>query len=506
MHELLTSKQMSEADRLTIISGTPGLTLMERAGKAVAKRAGQMFPMNGLILVLCGPGNNGGDGFVAARLLQEQGRHVNLALLGERAQLKGDAAIAASKWSGPVVGFCPVELQGVAGIIDALFGAGLTRDITGNTVKMIDQVNQTGVPILAVDLPSGIDGSNGALRGTAIKATHTISFFRPKPGHLLFPGRDYCGSTEIANIGISKKVLDDIRPQTFHNDPALWRSCFPRPAFSDHKYDRGHGVVISGGPDSTGAARLAAMAALRIGAGLVTLASPVDALAINAAHLTAIMVKSFADRPSLGSLLEDERKNCVVIGPGNGVNDETCNTVLDLLGTDKAVVIDADALTSFCNRPTVLFEAIRKRHAPTILTPHDGEYQRLFKHDLSLAETKDDSRLARARSGAAMSGAILILKGPDSVIAEPTGRAVINNNAPPFLATAGSGDVLAGMVGGLLAQHMSPFEAACAAVWLHGDAAADFGPGLISEDLPKALPAAIDRLNATLKMKEQLHD
>lgn len=492
MPELLTSEQMGHADSLTIFAGTPGIELMERAGVAVAQKAMEMFGEKASILVLCGPGNNGGDGFVAARWLRDHGVDVRLVLLGAREQLKGDAALAARMWTDPIRAFSTQELKRANGIIDALFGAGLTRDLTGPVAKIVTAVNTSGLPVLAVDLPSGIDGSNGQIQGVAIKATCSISFFRRKPGHVLFPGREYCGPVELVDIGIRAKVLKEIKPQTFVNDPALWRSSLPRPHLTSHKYQRGHAVVVSGGPESTGAARLAAMSALRMGAGLVTLTCPIEALAINAAQLTAIMVKPFTSKQSFALLMEDQRKNTVVIGPGAGVGDETRMRVLSLLAGNKALVIDADALTSFEPQSELLFEAINKRAAPTILTPHDGEYQRLFKH----APPKAD-RLTNARYAARLSGAILVLKGPDTVIAEPGGRATINDNAPPYLATAGSGDVLAGMIGGLLAQNMPLFEAACAAVWLHGDAAADFGPGLISEDLPQQLPAALNRLEQT---------
>ncbi len=501
MFELLTSEQMSKADRLTIDAGTTGFTLMERAGKAIAEQAMQLFELDSHILILCGPGNNGGDGLVTARLLQDQGIDVRVVLLGARGELKGDANLAAEKWTGPVVSFSLSELKSATGVIDALFGAGLTRDITGTAADMIRSVNEASLPVLAVDTPSGIDGSNGQVWGIAIKATRTISFFRAKPGHVLFPGREYCGPVEIADIGISAKVLDVIKPQACANDPALWRDCYPVPKLTDHKFKRGHAVVVSGGPDSTGAARLAALSALRTGAGLVTLASPPEALAINAAHLTSVMVKTFADTKDLIHLVEDQHKNCVVIGPGSGVNAQTCTSLLSLLDSNKALVIDADAITCFQEQPEQLFEAIRKRKAPTVLTPHDGEYQRLFNNSFPVDQPTDSSRLSRARTAAQMSGAVIILKGPDTVIADPAGRSVLNSNAPPSLATAGSGDVLAGIVGGLLAQNMPVFEAACAAVWLHGDAATDFGYGLISEDLPDLLPAALNKLISNLTMK-----
>jgi hydroxyethylthiazole kinase-like uncharacterized protein yjeF len=494
MLELLTSEQMAEADRLTIKAGTSGFQLMKRAGKAISKKAEKMFPKEMPLLVLCGPGNNGGDGFIAAQLLKNQGRDVRLALLGERQDQKGDAALAAQDWRDIVVPFNKKELEKTGGVIDALFGAGLTRNISGTPATMIEAINKSGQPVLAVDLPSGISGSSGQIQGIAVKADCTISFFRRKPGHILFPGRQYCGLVKIADIGIPTSVLDEIKPQVLVNDPGFWRSSYRVPGLTGHKYNRGHAVVVSGGADSTGAARLAAKAALRIGAGLVTLVCPHEALTINAAHLTAIMVRSFTDQPSFIQRVEDQHKNTVIIGPGTGVSDETRRAILWLLESDKALVLDADALTSFARHPEQLFQAIHKRKAPTILTPHDGEYQRLFGKLPPHEDNSHLSRLAKARHGADRSGAILVLKGPDTVIAKPGGQAVINDNAPAFLATAGAGDVLAGIIGGLLAQKMPAFEAACAAVWLHGDTAGDFGPGLISEDLPNLLPAALGKL------------
>jgi hydroxyethylthiazole kinase-like uncharacterized protein yjeF len=477
---------MAEADRLTIEAGTSGLALMQQAGAAVAKVAAAMAP-EGRILVLAGSGNNGGDGFAAASELRRSGRPVCVAILGDRAALSGDAARAASLYDGRFERLTPDTDFSGGVIIDALFGTGLARPIEGEAAQIIAAANAARSPILSVDLPSGIDGATGEVRGAAIYATCTVTFFRLKPGHLLLPGRAHCGPTEVADIGISDAVLTTIRPTTFHNVPCFWRDWLKRPRPADHKYLRGHVFVLSGSVGSTGAARLAAVGALRIGAGAVTVASPSDALAVNAAHLTAVMVRPCDGPEDLGNLLADPRATAAVIGPGNGVGVRTRDHAAAALASEAAVVLDADALTSWSEEREQLFEQIGNRRQSVVLTPHEGEFARIF--------TLDGSRLDRARQAARISHAVVVLKGNDTVVAAPDGRAAINSNAPPDLATAGSGDVLSGMIGGLLAQGMPGFEAACAGVWMHGAAAGAIGRGLISEDLPGAIPAVLKRLS-----------
>ena len=490
--EVLTTAEMERADRLTIAAGTPGFALMLSAGQAVAEAAMDLLE-EGPILVVAGPGNNGGDGFVAAAELSARGREVSVILLCERDSLQGDAASAAKGWKHPLLPFNPQAIGKPALIIDALFGAGLNRPVKGEPYDMIEAINANGAPILAVDLPSGINGTSGAVMGVAVRATETVTFFRRKPAHLLLPGRIHCGRVRVADIGIDSHVLAEIAPQTFENIPQTWRQSFPVPRIDGHKYARGHTIVVSGDLAATGAARMSARGALRAGAGLVTLASPRDALIVNAAALAAVMVRPIDTVVEFAELLADKRLNTCVIGPGAGLGQRTRDLVLTALSAKRGLVLDADALTSFAEAPDDLFEAIKAALDPqVVLTPHEGEFPRLFsdisnKHPLR-------SKLERVRAAAERSGAIVLLKGPDTVVASPDGRATIAANAPPWLATAGAGDVLSGMIAGLLAQGVPAFEAASTGVWMHGEAAREAGPGLIAEDLPEVLPAVFRHL------------
>lgn len=485
MLELLTTAEMAEADRLTIAGGVPGIELMEAAGAAVAQVAATLAP-EGPILVLCGPGNNGGDGFVAARRLRAAGREVVLHLLGNPAQLRGDAKAAFEGWGGPTHSAdLPVPRTGL--VIDALFGAGLDRPLAGRAAGVVAEVNASGVPVLAVDVPSGLPGDTGQPLGPVIDATATVTFFRLKPGHLLHPGRSLCGDVTLADIGIPASVLPQIGPRAWRNGRALWARYMRAPAAGDHKYRRGHAAVVSGGMARTGAARLAATAALRAGAGLVTLASPPDALAVNAHHLTAVMLRRMEGAAGLADLLADARFTAVALGPGLGLGAPERALVEAALAADVALVLDADALTLWQDDPFALFALTATRTAPVVLTPHDGEFARLFP-DLA-----DHPKPERARAAAARAGVTLVLKGGDTVIAAPDGRATINANAPGWLATAGAGDVLCGIVAGLLAQGLPGFEAAAAAVWLHGAAGTEAGPNLTAEDLEPALRTVLRR-------------
>src|SRR6202167_2287632 len=345
MIELLSNAEMANADRLTITGGVASLTLMGRAGAAGADAVAVRHPGGSRGVVLGGPGNNGGDGFVAARLLAQRGFSVHLMLAGEVARLKGDAAAAAAKWRGPIARSQPEGFANAGVIIDALFGAGLDRPVEGHARAMIEAMNAQAAPILAVDLPSGINGSTGAVMGAAVKSTQNVTLFRKKLGHVLLPARLHCGPVSVADIGIPANLLAEIGVQTFENTPQLWRGLFPRAQAGGHKYDRGHAVVVSGPVWSTGAARLAARAALRAGAGLVTIASPRDALAVNAAASLAVMVRPVDGASELAEFLTDRRLNTIALGPGLGVGAATCEAVLTALSGEGGAVLHADSIT-----------------------------------------------------------------------------------------------------------------------------------------------------------------
>jgi hydroxyethylthiazole kinase-like uncharacterized protein yjeF len=478
---LLTPDQMGELDRRTIAGGVAGAVLMERAGAAVADEIRRRWARRP-IAVLCGPGNNGGDGFVVARLLAAEGWPVRLALLGERGALAGDAVAHAALWTGPVESFGMAALDGAALVVDALFGAGLSRPLGEPTVGVLAAAAERGLPIVAVDVPSGLYGASGAAEG-AVAATLTVTFGRLKPGHLLLPGRDLCGELVLADIGLDPAALDALDVKTWANDPNLWNDLLPRPGHASHKYSRGHALVLGGWPMG-GAGRLSSRAAARVGAGLVTVAVPSAGLPTYAGALESQIVRPLDDAAGLDALLADKRFTGLLIGPGAGVSDATRASAFQLLAAARSTVLDADALTACAQDPPALFAAIR---GPTVLTPHEGEFSRLFR--------VEGDKLARARAAAAQSGAVVVLKGADTVVAAPDGRAAINGNAPPTLATGGTGDVLSGIILGLLTQGMPAFEAAAAGVWIHGAAATSFGVGLLASDLPDLIPGVLGRLD-----------
>lgn len=483
---LMTPDEMGEADRIAgnqLADGT--WTLMENAGAAIVETILGRFGEASRYAVLCGPGNNGGDGYVAASALARLGLPVSLYALGEPAP-GTDAARAAVLWTDAVEPLSAFAPSSDTVVIDALFGAGLCRPLDDAAASAAERVRISGARVVSVDLPSGLSGLTGQPLGVCFRADCTISFFRAKPGHLLEPGRSLCGLLVIADIGISESVLAQIAPQTFENAPDIWQSLMPVPKRDAHKYRRGHVGVVSGGVTSTGAARLSAMAAARSGAGAVTVLSPSSAVLVNAANLTATMLRRVDRADDLDAFIRERGPRAFVIGPGAGVGETTRALALAALRSDAGTVLDADAITSFAEDPQALFQTAGGTIA--VLTPHDGEFARLFP-DLTVEAVP--SKLDRARHAAARSGCVLVLKGPDTVIAAPDGRAAINTNGSPWLATAGSGDILAGIVAGLLAQGMPGFEAACAAVWMHAEAGTRFGPGLIAEDMPGLLPAIL---------------
>jgi hydroxyethylthiazole kinase-like uncharacterized protein yjeF len=479
--EILTVEEMGAADRAAIAAGTPGFTLMERAGKAVAEAITSRFSPRPTV-VLCGPGNNGGDGYVAARHLSDAGWPVTVAGT-PRDKLAGDAAQAAAQWSGNVQPLATDVLEGAELLIDALFGAGLKRPLMRDLQALLKTAADRRLPLVAIDLPSGLDGDTGQPLDYAPKAALTVTFHRKKPAHVLDPGLSLCGAVVVVDIGLA--APKDAR--LHENGPELWAHRFPWPERDSYKGKRGHLMVVSGGPSHTGAARLSTRGGLRVGAGLVTMLSPPSAVLVNAAHLEAVMLTAFKDASELGEIAV--KAQAVVIGPAAGVGEATRANALALAKTDAALVVDADALTSFKDDTATLFTALTDRD---VITPHPGEFERVFPGLLKSSA----NRIEAARAAAARSGVIVLLKGADTVIAAPDGRAVVNTLSAPWLATAGSGDVLAGVIGGLMAQGMGSFDAACCGAWLHGAAGAGFGPGLISEDLPGLIPPLLAELYA----------
>ena len=495
MLELLTAEEMGRAERLTIDAGTPALTLMENAGKGVTEEIVRRFPRGSKVIVLCGPGNNGGDGFVSARALRERGYQVRLALLGKQEDLSRDAKEMARRWDETIEPMTAASLNGAEVIVDAIWGSGLRGPVNGVPAQLIEEATARELPVVAIDVPTGLDMTHGNVHGIAFKAVATVTFFRRKTGHVLLPGRRYCGDVRTVDIGIPGSVLAEIQPQTFLNEPDFWLRYFPRLKPDGHKYDRGHAVVVSGPMESTGAARLAARAALRVGAGLCTVATSKAAFYINAAQLTTIMVAAFDGATGLAEFLSDQRLNAVLIGPGAGATAETRDLVAAVLSTDATVVLDADGLTAFTESPQELFGLIKNRPAPTILTPHAGEFDRIFP-ELGNAESK----LVQAKRASEISGGVIVFKGPDTVIAAPDGLAAINESAPPWLATGGTGDVLAGLITGLSAQGMAALDAAVAGVWVHAELARTCGPGMIAEDMAELLPGLLQKLDKKVKL------
>lgn len=479
---LLTAEETRNADQAAITGSTSGETLMENAGKAIVDLITQEYkPCK--VLIVCGTGNNGGDGFVTARMLKEKSWDVSLVSVGNIDDILGDAKAAKDKWNmagGATRTFNKDLLKDAALVIDAMFGTGLARDVDGAAKDAIVAINESKLPVVAIDVPSGINTDTGAIMGAAIMAANTVTFVRPKPGHVLLPGKAHTGQLHVYDIGITG---DKVKPKLFLNAPALWQHLLPLPNPDSNKYSRGHTVIVGGGMSSTGASRLAAMAALRVGSGLVSVASSQDALPIYAMTLTAVMTKLADTAAQLEALLDDKRISAVLIGPGCGVSERTKEATLQLLKSKKACVIDADALSAFQSNAKVLFDAIS---GPTVLTPHEGEFERLFS-------TKG-VKTERAKEAAKQSNAVIVLKGNDTVIASPDGRVSINANAPVWLATAGSGDVLAGIICGLMGQGMPAYEAACAGTWIQGEVANRFGPGLIAEDLHSSMPATLKSL------------
>lgn len=479
MHEVLTNSQMAEADKLTIEGGYAGYDLMCNAGESFVDTIVQSMVFDHCF-ILCGPGNNGGDGFVIAKLLRDKGCMVTVASLVAVDQFKGDAAKAAQEWGQDVVLF--KDVTGIADhalVIDAVFGTGFSRSLDEDVIRIFDLVRDGGHSVVAVDIPSGVDGNTGQADPHTLEADMSVTFFRKKLGHVLMPGMALCGDVNIRDIGIADDVVATTGWSVHENEPELWQDSLPFPSIDQHKYHRGH-VVVLGGDHLTGAARLASEAAMRSGAGLCTIVSSAEATPIYRSGAAHVMVESFEARKDFAAHIKDERRNAIIIGPGAGLDDvkELQKIVLAALATKKAIVLDADALSCFEGQADKLFKAL---HEQAVLTPHEGEFTKLFGE-------LEGSKVERAGKAAEMTGAVILLKGPDTIIAGSNNVPVVNNHASPYLATGGSGDVLAGMIGGFLAQGVDPFDAACIASWMHGEASLQLGAGMVSSDLIEIIP------------------
>jgi hydroxyethylthiazole kinase-like uncharacterized protein yjeF len=478
--EIISIAEMRAIDAASAESGVPTRTLMENAGTAVALAVMARYAPQPTA-VLCGPGANGGDGWVAARVLRDAGWPVWVESLVPREALKGDTADAASGFRGRVstlrTGETTAEL-----FVDALFGAGLSKPLEGDVALLSKRLPKAQV--VAVDVPSGLQGDTAkALGEHCFDAALTVTFVRKKIAHVLMPGRSLCGEIVVADIGTPASAWTGMDFRTFENGPALWR--LPRPVIEAHKHARGHAMIASGGRARSGAARLAARAALRMGSGLATVLCPPDAVAENAAQLTAIMLREVADASAWASALA--AADALVIGPAFGVSPAHFETLTTMLSREGRApfVLDADALTLLAPLQAPLL-------AKDVMTPHRGEFERLFPDMYKSYESKIEA----ARAAAAKAGCTVLLKGPDTVIVAPDGKAVVNTTGSPYLATAGSGDVLAGMIAGLIAQGMSGFDAAAAGAWLHGRIGEALGAGQIAEDHPDFLPVILKDLLA----------
>ena len=449
-HAILSNAQMAEADRRTIEAGTPSYTLMQNAGRAAADFILEKYKAD-KILILCGPGNNGGDGFVIARHLKKAKRNPVCACLVDPQDLKGDALKAYKSWKGHCLRFEEVDSGHYDLVVDAVFGTGFKGALRSDVVACFEKINGD---VVAVDIPSGVQGDTGEADPHTLKALHTVTFHRKKLGHLLYPGAGYCGQVKVVDIGIAA----DFEFEALENHPDLWLKQFPQKTADVHKYDFGH-VLIYGAEELTGATRLAASACARAGAGLTTVLGRNGDLYRKSlpAH---IMVRNDLK-------WSDKRVSARLYGPGGMAKGVK-------ISLSRPCVLDADALLCM---PEQLNENV-------VLTPHDGEFSKAFPH---IQGTKHKKALATAKE----TGAVVVLKGAETVIAHPEGRVVINAHSTPCLATAGTGDVLAGLITGLLAQGMPAFEASCAAVWLHGDAALKFGPGLVASDLINLIPRVL---------------
>jgi len=481
MFEVLTTEEMREAELSAINEGIKSFSLMEAAGFSVASQIIESFKPC-YIMVLCGSGNNGGDGFITAQKLKEEGWNITIASMVKRNKLKGDAALAAQKWDGEIKDLnSNLSVHNIEIVVDAIFGTGFKGELSPELITLFNKIKVRKIPVIAVDIPSGINATTGIVAEDTLKAQLTVTFCRKKIGHLLLPSKNLCGKIITSDILITDKQVASINSNSFENTPALWLKDFPIAKEDEHKYNRGHSLIF-GGKIRTGAACLAAKASQKIGAGLTTIISQEDSLNIYKLYRASLMVDEFNNIDEFKNILRDEGKNAILIGSGSGIDIK--EYIDAIFSFNKYIVLDADVFSAYKNKPSELLENLSEN---CVLTPHEGEFKRLFPN-------LTGNKLDRAREAAKISNAIIVLKGGDTIIAAPDRTAVINTNAPPSLATAGSGDVLAGMITGLMAQGMPPFMASSAAVWLHGESARNYGFGLTAEDIISNISKTLNNL------------
>jgi hydroxyethylthiazole kinase-like uncharacterized protein yjeF len=472
--DLLTTYQTAALESNAVHAGIPIIDLMKNAGEAVAEEVMQHFKQQPT-LILCGPGNNGGDGFVVAKRLHDKLWPVIIAVVDADAKMSEAAQANRHLWQGEILALDPSILRNFSLVIDGLFGTGLTRTIESPYKEIINEINRVKLPVVSIDIPSGINSDTGEIMGAALKAILTITFGYYKLGHVLYPGKLHAGEVIIKDIGLGRYA----NPTYFINHPKVWIAHFPVPTATDHKYTRGHAVIF-GGEEYTGATQLASQGARRAGAGLVTIACSEKTHAIYALSTPGTLTKIVHNKKDQQQLFADTRKNAFLFGPGLEPNDQTKTLVQQALALQRVYVLDAGALRVFADNPPDLFDLCKGN---VVLTPHEGEFSTLFHYQ--------GSKLERALAAAKDSNCIIVLKGPDTIIANPAGQALIQTNAPPWLATAGSGDVLSGIILGYLAQGVAPFYAAAMATWIHARCGEEVGFGLIAEDILHQLPSVL---------------
>lgn len=510
--ELFSLNEMQRADALAIQSGISGLSLMEQAGNRVACKIEQICEGPSRLCILAGPGNNGGDAFVVARLLSRRAYKIDTFMFClkdmQKSCKESDAKKMQEKWVKEGGKLHSIEdlnalkesIDGSALIIDGIFGAGLSRNIEGPLIEIIERFNQANTPVLAIDVPTGMNGNTGQIMGAAIKADYTVSFHAPKQGHKLYPGKDICGKLYIENIGISERVTQNIAPKQYENTPELWKACLKPRSAQSHKYNYGAVLVVAGDHTMRGASVLSSNAAIKAGAGLVTLAlNKEEEGTVHPQSFAAIMhnvIPETSDEKAWVELFAEKKITGALIGPGTSPSEETRQKCLALLKQNSRVLLDAGALTAFKGHRDALIEAIKARketEPKVILTPHEGEFKKLFPaFDLS-------DKVNAAREAARETQAIILIKGADTVIASPDGRVIINTNAPPTLATAGTGDVLAGIITALASNKDNPtFEAAAAGVYIHAECANQISSELVADDLIGQIPMAKKKVSEVM--------